>query len=79
MNGISRSLRTDGLDPRPKVADTEVDEDLPDGIESVGYRGAFRSISFSGTWLDGWSTLSKFGYLAKLIALLIINMIKGGS
>jgi hypothetical protein len=60
--GVSRT--TDGgLDPRPAAADTEVDNDLVEGIEAVNYRGAFDPEA-SGTWLDGWSTLSKFGYLS---------------
>ena len=61
INGVSRT-QDGGLDPRPVTADTEVDTDLPDGIEAVDYRGAFDPDE-SGTWLDGWSTLSKFGYL----------------
>jgi len=61
LNSISRT--TDGgLDPRPAVVNADVDTDLPAGIEDVGYRGAFDP-AVSGTWLDGWSTLSKFGYL----------------
>ena len=62
VNGISRT-QDGGLDPRPTEADTEVDENLPAGIDAVDYRGAFDPAA-SGTWLDGWSTLSKFGYLA---------------
>jgi hypothetical protein len=62
INGISRE-QDGGLDPRPTEADTEVDAEVPHGIDAVGYRGAFDPAE-AGTWLDGWSSLSKFGYLA---------------
>ena len=60
--GISRA-QDGGLDPRPTEADTDVETDLPSGVDAVTYRGAFDPAA-AGTWLDGWSSLSKFGYLA---------------
>ncbi len=59
LGGISRD--PDGvLDPRPPTADTEV-ATVPEGMEQVEYRGAFAP--GQPTWLSGWSTLSKLGYL----------------
>ena len=62
VKGISRD-QDGGLDPRPKEIDDEVDTEVPTGIDAVGYRGAFDPTE-TGTWLDGWSSLSKFGYLS---------------
>jgi hypothetical protein len=39
--------------------DTEV-ATVPEGLQQVDYRGAFSS---SENWLEGWSTLSKLGYM----------------
>ncbi len=58
VTSVSR-IPNGGLDPRPLVDDTEV-ATVPDGLEQVGYRGAF---SATENWLDGWSTLSILGYL----------------
>ncbi len=62
LTGISRE--TDGgLDPRPSAADGDVTDPTTFGMETTNYRGAFDP-SASDTWLSGWSTLAKFGYLA---------------
>ncbi|MCX2745963.1 hypothetical protein OO013_18930 [Mangrovivirga sp. M17] len=51
------------LDPRPATNDTNVITNVPNGIEAVNYRGAFSA--GEPTWLSGWSTLSKFGYVTE--------------
>jgi hypothetical protein len=58
LGGISRTPNG-GLDPRPLTEDTEV-ATVPEGLQQVDYRGAFSS---SENWLEGWSTLSKLGYM----------------
>jgi hypothetical protein len=58
LGGISRTPNG-GLDPRPLTEDTEV-AIVPEGLQQVDYRGAFSS---SENWLEGWSTLSKLGYM----------------
>ena len=57
------SRATDGmLDPRPVTNNNNVySGPLPEGIEQAGYRGAFEA--GKDTWLKGWSTLAKYGYL----------------
>ena len=59
--GISRTADK-GLDPRPTAEDADVYA-VPAGLEAVAYRGAFSATG--PTWLAGWTTLSKFGYLAE--------------
>jgi|GEM_PF-1931722 len=61
INSISRD-QDGALDPNPTAPDTDV-ATAPEGFEAVDYRGAFDPTT-GGTWLDGWSSLSKFGYLA---------------
>ena len=59
VGGISRA--TDGgLDPRPAADDANV-ANVPAGLQQANYRGAFQA--GQPTWLAGWSTLSKLGYL----------------
>ncbi len=60
IKGISRA-QDNGLDPNVTAADTDV-ATLPAGFDAADYRGAFDPATTS-TWLDGWSSLSKFGYL----------------
>ena len=61
LMGISRTA-DGGLDPRPSAADPDVADPTGLGMDAVTYRGAFDP-SASDTWLSGWSTLAKFGYL----------------
>ena len=61
LQGISRTA-DGGLDPRPSAADSDVTDPTGYGMDAVTYRGAFDP-SASDTWLSGWSTLAKFGYL----------------
>ena len=61
LMGISRTA-DGGLDPRPSSADSEVADATTFGMDAVTYRGAFDPAA-SDTWLSGWSTLAKFGYL----------------
>ena len=64
FGGVSRE--TDGmLDPRPSADDVTTSlasypED--DFFTEVNYKGAFDPAA-AGTWLDGWSLLSRAGYL----------------
>jgi hypothetical protein len=58
LTSISRTA-DGGLDPRPLTEDTEV-ATVPAGLDQVDYRGAF---STSENWLEGWSTLSRLGYM----------------
>ncbi|BDD07866.1 hypothetical protein FUAX_02980 [Fulvitalea axinellae] len=63
VKGIGRDT-SGALDPRPKSNDDDVYKtDLPAGIMPVDYRGAFDASAES--WLSGWSTLAKMGYLAQ--------------
>ncbi|QCK13782.1 DUF5018 domain-containing protein [Mangrovivirga cuniculi] len=50
------------VDPRPATNDTDV-ASVPAGMEQVNYRGAFAA--GEPTWLAGWSSLSKFGYVTE--------------
>jgi hypothetical protein len=50
-----------GLDPRPSGDVSGVVAFPNDWFEEVDYRGAFTAEG--ATWLSGWSTLSKYGYL----------------
>lgn len=59
LTSISR-MDDGGLDPRPAAA-TDATATVPSGLEQVDYRGAFAP--GEATWLSGWSTLSKLGYL----------------
>lgn len=59
LTSISR-MDDGGLDPRPAAA-TAATATVPSGLDQVDYRGAFAP--GEATWLSGWSTLSKLGYL----------------
>ena len=67
LRGISRTPNH-GLDPRPQAASplwTEARSAVPSRagfFEEVNYRGAFGT----DNWLDGWSYLSKKGYLGSV-------------
>ena len=61
LRGISREA-DGGLDPRPTVGDSDVTDPTAYQMDAVTYRGAFDP-SAADTWLSGWSTLAKFGYL----------------
>lgn len=61
LNSISR-IMNGGLDPRP-ATETSASAAVPEGMEQVNYRGAFAPGEPS--WLSGWSTLAKLGYLTE--------------
>ncbi len=62
LGGISYTNNA-GLNPRPQAASPALGNVLAPiaGIEATTYRGAFAA---SDTWADGWSSLSKLGFLA---------------
>lgn len=63
IRGVSRT-DDGGLDPRPSSNLGDL-ADLPNGddfFDEVDYRGAFAANG--PTWLDGWSTLAKHGFLS---------------
>lgn len=67
LAGISRTA-DQGLNPVPSASATAVTSGLaayPSGefFTEVAYKGAFDPTA-SGTWMDGWSSLWKLGYLA---------------
>ncbi len=62
LMGISREANG-GLDPRPTGDVSSVAAYPNDWFESVNYRGAFAAEG--PTWLSGWSTLAKYGYLSE--------------
>mgnify|MGYP006270608455 CR=1 FL=1 len=65
MAGISR-VQDNGLNPVPaNAAVTSNTATVPadEFFSDASYKGAFDP-SATGTWLDGWTTLSKYGYLA---------------
>ena len=66
LGGIARQSGAGTLDPRANATDVTANlADYPDDdfFEEVTYKGAFDP-SQSTTWLDGWTKLSRAGYLA---------------
>lgn len=60
--GIGRTIGSKGLDPRPSSAAAKSDlADVPAGLESVGYKGAFDPDA--ALWIKGWTALDEKGYL----------------
>jgi hypothetical protein len=60
--GIGRTIGSKSLDPRPTSAAAKSDlADVPEGLESVGYKGAFDPDA--ALWIKGWTALDEKGYL----------------
>lgn len=64
LGGISRTVDSGGLDPRPSSANaiagavTVVD----DNVDQTTYKGAFDPAATP--WIAGWTTLARYGFLA---------------
>lgn len=61
LGGISYTNDAAGLDPRPQAGSPLLTNVLAGAPTTVAYRGAFKP---NDNWADGWSFLSKAGYLA---------------
>jgi hypothetical protein len=62
LGGISYTNDVATLDPRPQTGSPALSNVLPvpAGLQQVNYRGAF---SQTDNWADGWTALSKAGFL----------------
>ena len=64
LNGISRTMGSESLDPRPQAEGAAYENlaDYPNDefFEHVNYKGAFGSTN----WMKGWTALDHYGYLA---------------
>lgn len=66
LGGVSRESGDLSLDPRPGAAEATANLaafPADDFFEEVTYKGAFDPAA-NTTWLDGWTKLSRAGYLA---------------
>ncbi|MEX0684498.1 MAG: hypothetical protein WD098_00730 [Balneolales bacterium] len=65
FGGISRTVGSGGLDPRPSAASaTSGAVDVVDNnVEQTTYKGAFDPSTTP--WIAGWTTLARYGYLAE--------------
>ncbi|MEX0720913.1 MAG: hypothetical protein WD059_09610 [Balneolaceae bacterium] len=65
LGGISRTVGSGGLDPRPSSASaTSGAVEVADGnVEQTTYKGAFDPSTTP--WISGWTTLARYGYLAE--------------
>ena len=62
LAGIGRTIGSKSLDPRPTAAAAKSGlADVPSGLESVGYKGAFDPDA--ALWIKGWTALDEKGYL----------------
>jgi hypothetical protein len=60
LGGVSYTNNL-GLNPRPLAGSPALSNVLPGAPVTVAYRGAFAP---NGNWADGWTALSREGYLA---------------
>ncbi len=71
IGGISR-LPDGGLDPRPSANGPATQSlaayPFSSFFTEVDYKGAFDPVA-TGTWLDGWTALSSYGYLKTFVGI----------
>jgi hypothetical protein len=63
LGGVAYTNDAAGLDPRPRTGSAALTggATVPVGLVQVAYRGAFSGPA--DNWVDGWTALSKFGFL----------------
>jgi hypothetical protein len=74
LGGISYTNDVAGLDPRPQTDSPLLGNVLAGAPMATTYRGAFKP---NDGWADGWSLLSKAGYLAPALPELTIQAVGG--
>jgi hypothetical protein len=75
LGGISYTNDVAGLDPRPQGGSPLLGNVLAGATVPTSYRGAFSGPQ--DNWADGWSLLSKAGYLAPALPELTIQAVGG--